>query len=270
MLAGTPRESPPDPTAVTGRDRATVLTCVLLLAIAAASWVHVLVLPMGADDMAGMDMAMSPTVADGLAFVAAWSVMMAAMMLPSALPMIGLYAATQRNAAGRVGKVMRVALFALVYLGLWAATGVPIYCGSVALSALTSRALAYGIAGVLLVAGIFQLTPLKQACLRSCRSPLGFLLGHWRAGWRGSLAMGWAHAVSCLGCCWALMLVLVAAGAMGLPWVLLIAAVVAAEKLLPRGAWIARVTGVALLVLGVAVAVRPELAVALRAGGQSI
>jgi len=115
MLAGTPRDSPPDPTAVTGRDRATVLTCVLLLAIAAASWVHVLVLPMGADDMAGMDMAMSPTVADGLAFVAAWSVMMAAMMLPSALPMIGLYAATQRNAAGRVGKVMRVALFALVY-----------------------------------------------------------------------------------------------------------------------------------------------------------
>src|SRR5204863_297762 len=95
--------------------------------------------------------------------------------------------------------------------------------------------LAYGIAGVLVVAGFFQLSPLKQVCLRHCRSPLGFLLGHWHAGWRGAVAMGWAHAIYCLGCCWALMVVLVVAGAMGLPWVLLIACVVASEKLLPRG-----------------------------------
>jgi predicted metal-binding membrane protein len=93
---------------------------------------------------------------------------------------------------------------------------------------------------VLVVAGIFQLSPLKQVCLRHCRSSIGFLLGHWRPGWRGSLALGWAHAVYCLGCCWALMVVLVVAGAMGLPWVLLIAAAVAAEKLLPGGVWIAR------------------------------
>ena len=104
---------------------------------------------------------------------------------------------------------------------------------------------------ILLAAGAFQLSPLKQVCLRACRSPLAFLLGHWRAGRRGSLALGWSHAVYCLGCCWALMLVLVAAGAMGLRWVLLIAAVVAAEKLLPGGEWFARAAGGALLLLGV-------------------
>jgi len=116
----------------------------------------------------------------------------------------------------------------------------------------------------LLAAGLFQLSPLKRACLRACRSPLGFLLGHWRAGLRGSLVLGWSHALYCLGCCWALMVVLVAAGAMGLAWVLLITAVVAAEKLLPRGEWIARATGGAFLVLGMAAAVYPDLVNLLR------
>jgi predicted metal-binding membrane protein len=120
------------------------------------------------------------------------------------------------------------------------------------------------------VAGLFQVSPLKQTCLRHCRSPLGFLFGHWRPGWRGGLEMGWAHAWYCLACCWALMVVLVVAGAMGLPWVLLIAAIVAAEKLVPRGEWVARLTGVALVLLGLAVAVRPDLAIALRAGGHSM
>ena len=270
MLAGGPSESAPDPGAASGRDHVTLLTLMLLLVITVAAWAHVLSSPMSDDDMAGMSMAMTPTLVGGLAYVAAWAVMMAAMMLPSALPMIGLYAATQRNVASSGRKAVRIGLFTLVYLGLWALSGIPVYFASVGLSAIGARALAYGIAGVLVVAGIFQLSPLKQLCLRYCRSPLGFLFGHWREGWRGGLEMGWAHALYCLGCCWALMVVLVVAGAMGLPWVLLITAVVAAEKLLPRGEWIARVTGVALVLLGVAVAVRPGLAVALRAGGHSM
>lgn len=163
-----------------------------------------------------------------------------------------------------------MAQFTLVYLGLWAATGIPIYFATVALATVGAVALAYGIAVVLIVAGVFQFSPLKRVCLRNCHSPVGFLLGHWRPGWRGSLTMGWAHAVYCLGCCWALMLVLVAAGAMGLPWVLLIAAVVTAEKLLPYGEPIAWVTGVALVLLGLAVAVRPQLAMMLWAGGHSM
>lgn len=266
MPAGTPPESAPDTSELTGRDRATVLTSVALLVLAAAAWAHVLLAPMAADDMAGMGMAMTPTVVGGLAYVAAWTIMMAAMMLPSAMPMIGLYAATQRNASPG-GRAWAVALFTSTYLGLWALTGVPIYLGSVALGAFSQKALAYGISGLLVVAGLFQVSPLKQTCLRHCRSPLGFLFGHWRPGWRGGLEIGWAHALYCLGCCWALMVVLVVAGAMGLSWVLLITAVVAAEKLVPRGQWVAYLTGVALMLLGLAVAVRPHLALVLRAGG---
>jgi predicted metal-binding membrane protein len=251
------------------RDRTTVVTYAILLVLTTAAWLHVVWAAM-TDDMAGMDMVMTPAVRAGLAFVAAWTVMMAAMMLPSALPMIALYAATQRDTAGPTPSVVPVTLFTLIYLGLWAATGVPIYVASVALSALATDVRAYTVAGMLVVAGIFQLTPLKHMCLRRCRSPLGFFLGHWRGGWRGSVAIGWAHAAYCLGCCWALMIVLVGAGAMGLAWVLLVAVVVAAEKLLPAGERIAVVTGIALVLLGLAVAVRPELAVALRGAGRSM
>jgi predicted metal-binding membrane protein len=250
-------------------DRITVMTYGSLLIVTAAAWVQLWSAAM-AHDMGGMDMPMAPTVFAGVLYVAGWTVMMTAMMLPSALPMMALYAATQRNTPGAVAKAAAIAQFTLVYLGLWALTGVPIYLGSVALGALVGEALAYGVALVLVAAGIFQFTPLKRMCLRNCRSPLGFLLAHWRPGWRGSLTLGLAHAVYCLGCCWALMLVLVAAGAMGLPWVLLIAAIVAAEKLLPHPEWITRVTGLALMLLGVAVALRPDLALVLRGGGHAM
>jgi predicted metal-binding membrane protein len=270
MRGGASGESPPDAASVIGPDRATLLTTLFLFVIAIAAWAHVLLRPMAMDDMAGMEMAMSPTLADGAPYVGAWAVMMAAMMLPSALPMIRLYAATLRTITSSSGKAVRIAAFTLVYLAIWAVIGIPIYLASVALSAVGPGALAYGVAGVLVIAGAFQFSPLKQRCLQQCRSPLGFLLGHWRDGWRGGLMMGAAHSLYCLGCCWALMIVLVVAGAMGLIWVLLIAAVVAAEKLLPRGEWIARTTGIALVLLGIAVAIRPSLAGALRAGGHSM
>jgi predicted metal-binding membrane protein len=240
-------------------------TYAALVVLTAAAWASMLASPMGAHDMSGMEMIMAPTVAEGAAYVGGWAVMMAAMMLPSAMPMIGLYAATQRGASGAATRAVSVGAFALVYLALWALTGLPIYFASLALMAVAPLTLAYVTAAVLLSAGVVQLSPLKRACLRHCRSPIGFLLTHWRAGWRGGVAMGAAHALYCLGCCAALMVVLVVAGAMGLPWVLLIACVVAAEKLLPRGEAIARVTGIALTLLGVAVAVRPALATALRA-----
>src|SRR5207244_2295379 len=151
------------------------------------AWASMLWSPMDADEMAGTGMVMAPSVGEAVAFVAAWGVMMAAMMLPSALPMIGLYAATQRSAPGPAAKAAAIASFVLMYLVVWALTGLPIYVASVALMAVASVTLAYAIAGVLVVAGLFQLSPLKQVCLRRCRSPLGFLLGHWRAGWRCAL-----------------------------------------------------------------------------------
>jgi predicted metal-binding membrane protein len=269
MSAGSSPVSGPSPSVPAARGRTRVVTYAILLVLTTAAWLHVVWAAM-TDDMAGMDMVMTPAVGAGLAFVAAWTVMMAAMMLPSALPMIALYAATQRDTAEPTRGALPVTLFTLIYLGLWAATGVPIYVASVALSALATDVRAYTVAGMLVVAGIFQLSPLKHVCLRRCRSPLGLFLGHWRAGWRGGVAVGWAHAAYCLGCCWVLMVVLVVAGAMGLAWVLLIAAVVAAEKLLPAGERIAVVTGIVLVLLGLAVAVRPELAVALRGAGHSM
>lgn len=250
--------------------RAIAVTYALLFAVAALAWIDVLRSASSMDDMAGMEMALAVSFSEGGLFVVAWTVMMAAMMLPSAAPMIALYAATQRTAPSPLARAVAVTHFALVYVALWAATGIPIYLVTVVLGALGRAALAYGIAAVLIVAGVFQFSPLKRTCLRHCRSPLGFLLGHWRPGWRGALSMGWAHAVYCLGCCWALMLVLVVAGAMGLAWVLLIAVLVTAEKLSPHGERVAWAIGALLVLVGLAVALRPDLAIVLRAGPRSM
>ena len=243
------------------------MTCVVLLVITVVAWAQVVSSAMTPDPMQGMVMA--PTVAEGLAYVAGWAVMMAAMMLPSALPMIGLYAATQRNASpGR--RVVSVALFTVVYLGLWALTGVPIYFASVALSADHP-----GRAGVRQRRGAHRRRDLPGLAAQAdvpatlpqpARVPLRTLA----RGVAGGLAMGWAHALYCLGCCWALMVVLVVVGAMGLPWVLLIAARRRGREAPAGWSWVARATGVVLVLLGLAVAVRPDLAIALRAGGHSM
>jgi len=254
----------PDDALVIAPERAGALASVLLLIVAAAAWVCVLRAPMSADDMAGTAMVMAPTLADAAEYIGGWAVMMTAMMLPSAVPVIALYAVAQRRTESTVARTTAVALFALVYVLLWAATGVPVYFVSLLLMAVAPRTLSYVTAVVLVIAGLYQLSPFKDVCLRHCRSPLGFLIGRWRAGWRGGLAMSVEHALYCVGCCWALMLVLVAAGAMGLPWVLLISALVAAEKLLPGGEWVARFAGVALVLLAVAVAFRPDLVATLR------
>jgi predicted metal-binding membrane protein len=264
MPSGDPATAAPSASPVVTHDRATRLTCGLLLVVAAACWVDV-VAGMGSHASMAME-PMAGTLAEAGAYVVSWGVMMAAMMLPSALPIIALYGALQRKATGGASRGVPVALFALVYLLVWAGTGVPVYLASVLGQRIPADVAAYGVAGILLTAGAYQLSPLKQVCLRGCRSPLAFLLGHWRPGRAGSLALGWRHALYCTGCCWALMVVLVAAGAMGLPWVLLIAAVVAAEKLLPRGEWIARGVGGALVALAVAVALHPGLVMLLRHG----
>ena len=117
------------------RDRATMLTYAVLLLVTAAAWASMLWSPMDADEMAGTGMVMAPSVGEAVAFVAAWAVMMAAMMLPSALPMIGLYAATQRGAPSPAAKAAAIAAFVLMYLVVWAMTGLPIYFASVALMA---------------------------------------------------------------------------------------------------------------------------------------
>lgn len=196
------------------------------------------------------------------AFTLQWGVMMTAMMLPSASPMILLYGIMSRRESASPGRVIPPELFALVYVALWLLTGVPVYIGSVAIGHLAAgsptfaMAIPYAIACSLLAAGVYQLTPAKRACLSQCEAPLNFLMRKWRGGYTGSLRLAAAHAAYCIGCCWALMLILVVAGAMSLPWVLAIALVVFAEKILPQGQRSARIIGVMLIVAGIVIAVR--------------
>lgn len=207
------------------------------------------------------------------AFTAQWGVMMAAMMLPSAAPMILLYRNASRRGMQAAGRVIPAEVFALTYLFAWLLTGIPVYAASVAVEQLAARsaffaaAVPYGIAGSLIAAGAYQLSPVKHACLRECESPVNFLMRRWRVGYAATLRLAAAHAAYCIGCCWALMLILVVAGAMSLPWVLAIALVVFAEKVLPAGGRTARLVGVLLIVGGVAVALKPELAAVLRPAG---
>lgn len=212
-------------------------------------------------DMAGMTPA-GWSLAALAAFVVAWSVMMAAMMLPAVTPMLLLY----RTIAARSmpGGVAFAATWLLVagYLLVWATAGLAAYAAPIAASDLARRAgitdgprwapLALG--GILVLAGLYQFTPLKSACLHQCQSPFGFIMGHWRDGRRGALRMGIAHGAYCLGCCWALFAVLVATGVMSLAWMLLLTLVVFAEKVLPFGQRASRAVGVVLLLLGLLVA----------------
>jgi predicted metal-binding membrane protein len=240
------------------RDRMSLAAGGVLVVITLAAWLGVVL-------QAAAPMAGSVT-AEGLVFLSAWGIMMAAMMLPSAMPMIALYGAMRQKATGTRLAGASTALFALVYLAVWVAFGVPVYVATVVIGAQMGLAdlLPYALAVVLVAAGVYQLTPLKRACLRVCRNPLSFLLARSRSGYRGTLGLALEHAAYCVGCCWGLMVVLVAAGAMALNWVLLIAAVVSVEKLLPRGEWTARVVGGILVLSGLAVAVHPDLAIALR------
>jgi predicted metal-binding membrane protein len=184
-----------------------------------------------------------------------WSTMMVGMMVPSAAPMILLYGNVQRRQLASESPRLRVALFTAGYLGVWGAFSAVAAAAQIALTRLallapvelsvTTRL------GALLVAlaGVYQLTPLKNVCLRRCRSPAEFLSSHWRAGSAGALRMGFDHGLYCVGCCWLLMGLLFAAGIMNLLSVAAIAVFVLLEKLLPHGEMTARVGGVALLVL---------------------
>ncbi|HKU56052.1 MAG TPA: DUF2182 domain-containing protein [Gaiellaceae bacterium] len=167
-------------------------------------------------------------------FVGVWVVMMAAMMLPAVSPTVALYARMTRQQG-----VARPGAFTGGYLAVWGAAGIGAYAlyefGRHALGAqLAWHAGGRWLAGGLLAAAAaYELTPFKDVCLSKCRSPLSFLLGTWREGVRGALAMGCKHAAWCLGCCWALMVALFALGVMSVLWMAVVAALITTEKLVP-------------------------------------
>lgn len=185
-----------------------------------------------------------------------WWVMMTAMMLPSATPMVLLFATINRKQKEAGNTYISTSLFSSAYLIAWAsfslaAVALQWSLESMALLSplLASENVVFG-GVVLLATGLYQLTPLKLACLRHCRSPLQFILTRWRSGADGAFWMGLEHGTYCVGCCWFLMGLLFFGGVMNLYWITGIAVFVLLEKSVPRGHWLSYVTGTALIASG--------------------
>jgi predicted metal-binding membrane protein len=240
------------------RDRAIVLAG--LFGMVGLSWLYLLRLGRQMRPMADMAMAMPQmtpwSVADiSLAFLM-WTVMMVAMMVPSATPMILVFAAANRKRPAEQTPAIRTGFFLFGYLLLWAAYSLLAALGQWGLhtAALVSGpavVVSPWLGGVLLVvAGVYQFTPLKDACLSRCQSPIGFILSEWREGAAGAIVMGLRHGAFCIGCCWALMALLFVAGVMNLLWVAAIAAFVLVEKVVPAGRVVSRLAGTILLTWG--------------------
>jgi predicted metal-binding membrane protein len=228
-----------------------------LLLIAAIAWVVVIAQARGMSAMAGV-MGGGTMGLGLLAFLPVWTLMMAAMMLPSVAPVAVLYGRTVTD-----NRLVRLAAFAAGYLLVWAAAGVPAFAIAAFLSSLamehplTARLTA---AGIFLVLGLYQLSPLKDHCLQHCRSPFSLLFHY--ASFRGpfrDLRASLHHGLYCVGCCWALMLVLVVAGLMNLVVMVVLAAVILIEKYWSQGETFSRVVAAAALILAVAAIWLPQL-----------
>jgi len=245
--------------------RDTLLILVSIALITALAWLYLIHLDrqmarnMAQDQMMaamGMPINGAWTLADLFFSLVMWAVMMVGMMGPSAAPMVLVFAAAQSGRGGR-----RVSLsagsFGLGYVFVWTVFSAGAAVSQLALQKMAvlssaMAALSPRIGGaVLIAAGLYQMTPWKDACLTHCRSPLSFLMTHWRDGRWGAFQIGARHGVYCLGCCWALMIILFVSGVMNLVWVAGLAALVLLEKVAPYGTDIARVSGAALAVYGI-------------------
>jgi predicted metal-binding membrane protein len=190
-----------------------------------------------------------------------WWVMMIAMMLPSAAPMVLLFAAANRRQGSAVGDpLLPTGIFTWGYVAVWGGFSVIAtalqwaFESAGILSPMMMNSTSMLLAGVILVfAGLYQLTPVKQTCLRHCRSPLQFLMGHWRGGRWGAFRMGVEHGAFCLGCCWALMALLFFGGIMNLYWIAGLAVIVLLEKTIPAGERLGKIIGGLLGLWGVTI-----------------
>jgi len=250
----------PGLSAIAPRDRAVLWGS--LGAITALAWLYLAWMPMSAGDFGGraarLLSAVSPGTAEAALMFLMWAVMMVAMMVPSAAPMIETYARIARGRSARPGYC--VGLFAAGYLAIWTGFSVVATAAQIALQragvvsgALTATPVVS--AALLIVAGLYQVTPLKDVCLSRCRSPLGFLMTEWREGPAGACVMGLRHGAMCVGCCWMLMLLLFVFGVMNLIWVAALSVFVLLEKSLPAGRLVARASGFAMLAGGIALLV---------------
>ena len=232
----------------------------MLLALGAVGWIVFLrqaSQPMHmAHDMMGPDLTMGRSW--GL-FYAMWVAMMVAMMFPASAPMVLMYGRMKRR------EPVSVALFTASYIVLWFAFGALAFLLGALVEDQASRSewvmmnWARGGGILLVLAGIYQLTPLKEVCLRHCRTPLGFVMSHWRDGRTGAIRMGAAHGLYCMGCCWLLFLILVPLGVMNVAAMIAVALVVFVEKVMPWGRAAGRFAAAGLVAYGALVILRPEL-----------
>jgi len=238
-------------------DRGVMLVVLVALPLASWTWIALMARDMYGT-MTGASAWMMALVWDWpriLLLWVMWAVMMTAMMLPSAAPLILLYAAAARRHAEAVSPARRVYALAAGYLAVWSLFSV----GATALQRLLTSALvltpmmepATPFAGaiVLAIAGLYQLTPLKLVCLRACRSPLGFMMQRWRSDATGAFRLGMTHGMHCLGCCWALMLILFAGGVMNLVVIVTLTVWVLVEKVAPFGERTPIASGIVLLAI---------------------
>lgn len=256
-----PAQTTPTPTLIeSALESPRTALFILLVAVPAVSWAWIVVMARDMyGPMTGASRWMMTAAWDTPHLVllwAMWAVMMVGMMLPSAAPMILLYGSAARRSQA-ANPARSIYALAAGYVAVWVlfsvlATAVQRMLGAALLMSpmmeMTSPAAA---ASLLIGAGIYQLTPLKQACLRACQSPLGFFLANWRGGGAGAFRTGWRHGIYCLGCCWALMLLLFAGGVMNLAVIAALTAFVAFEKLGLFGRRASAFTGLVLVGSGV-------------------
>jgi predicted metal-binding membrane protein len=244
--------------AALGRPALTLIVLVAILPLACWAWVVAMARDMYGP-MTGASAWMMTVTWDAprlLLLWAMWAAMMAGMMLPTITPLLMLYARAVRNRTDITNPSRRIYAMASGYVVVWALFSIGATVLQRALSATSLLTMMMEpsstrvAAALLFVAGVYQLTPMKAACLRACRSPVTALAARWREGAAGAFRMGVDHGLYCLGCCWALMLLLFAGGVMNLVVILVLTAWVAVEKLAPFGAHTARAGGVLLLAAG--------------------
>jgi predicted metal-binding membrane protein len=242
----------------TARFQAGILASLLGLAVLAWLLTH--------ERMLGMDAGPGTDPGSLGFYVVSWVVMMSAMMFPSIAPMVLAFGFVQRRRRdrGAVDRAVSSWIFVGGYLLTWTAFGLLAYGLYVGVRSISIPALSwhrggpYLAGGVLLAAAIYQLTPIKDACLRRCRGPLDFVITHWRDGPAGALRMGVIHGAWCVGCCWGLMAVLFALGVMSLTWMVAIAGLIAVEKLLPWRDLANRLVALTLVALALGVSLAPR------------
>ena len=254
--AGSNEQPPTRLEAAVAHDRAALIVLLVVIPLVSWSWIVFMARDMYGP-MTGASawmMTLQWDAAHLFLLWAMWAVMMAGMMLPSASPLLLLYGTAARRRAEPTRAVHDIYALAAGYVAVWAAFSL----GAVVAQRLLSMVLilspmmtvtrpAYG-AALLAAAGVYQLTPLKRVCLQKCQSPLSFLMHRWRPGSLGAFRMGADHGAYCLGCCWALMLLLFVGGVMNLAVIAALTVFVAFEKIGPFGPYSARVSGVLLIV----------------------